>query len=237
MIFERCTLDIKVNFQGIEFILRSSIITNMEKQVLQKNYDDLKGIIGYFENLYVTGRLEKELFMKLVTDFYRGLENIRDKIAFLECDLISTIESVIEKDKLVKEIMEKHCIEVVKEYGEGTEVCLIRQDTMSKVFTELLTNLRHAFSGKSVGTNKIKIATKTNPSREFVCISLLDNGVFGYDRKYKRGHYLIKDLVTPYGGRFYPLVEVPPTGEDWRDGYKRKSIVYLVNIPRPQDFR
>jgi len=106
---------------------------------------------------------------------------------------------------------------------------------MKVIFKELIKNLGHAFVGRENSTdNKVKISSKPASTEDFVCLEILDNGNIP-EAKIGLGHRLVLDIVTRYGGRFQPLMQVSSFEDAWRDGYRKRTVIYLPRIPLPQE--
>ncbi|MCK4358042.1 MAG: hypothetical protein KAW92_04745 [Candidatus Cloacimonetes bacterium] len=232
-LFDESILYIKRNLQGMESLLKSNILTMREEEILREGYTELKQIVEQYENLRRTYRIDAEKLESMVEKFKLNFDNIREAVNSLRCNLPSTVDSVLTESEEVKTIFKVHQIKI-EDKNYKAEFAFIREEHMKRILLELLSNLKWAFPEKT-GNNKIKILTRMSSSGEFLLFEILDNGMSS-KKKYGKGHLLVKDIVEKmYGGKFYPLMEINRMEGNWQEGYRKKFVIYLPRVPKPQE--
>jgi hypothetical protein len=237
-IFEEAINESNQKLRGIESILESNLLTPSEGQKLKENYEELKQIAKRFNRLSMVESIKREDLISMVEKFRETINMIDNILSIFKCDLREAIDSILEKEKVIELFKKYNIKKEIKDDGKAW-FAFIREDHMRRILEELFDNLKYAFSKrtKKSSCNKVKIVLRTpSSSEDFLCLEILDNGAPPIEkRRYGRGHSLIRDFADKYGGKFQPLEGIRPHEESWNEGYNKKSILYLVNIPPPQE--
>lgn len=235
--FERIINETPRMLHGVETILESNLMTPREQWQLMERYEGLIQVKEDFSRLLAMNALGVKELRDLVERFQLTVQRVRTILSVFRCDLTNSVESFLKSNK-AREIVDRYNISVNVAPGEKNYFGFIREDPhIRRILEESFKNLKWAFSGRPDKShrNKVRISLKpVPPSEDFLCLEILDNGNPSGGRT-GQGHFLIKSLAEEWGGKFEPIKKIAPNEEFGKEGFTKRSSLYLENLPPPQD--